>query len=135
VPTVLLVIFNGLMLGAIFAVFAGHGLGPNLTGWLAIHGSTELLAICVAGAAGLRLGTALAFPGRVTRMEAMVGAGRTAATAMLGTVVMLAVAGLLEGIGRQTITDDATRLTIGGIALVGWLLYFFWPRRGTEATR
>ena len=42
---------------------------------------------------------------------------------------MLAVAGLLEGIGRQTITDDAVRLLIGGGALAGWLIYFFWPRR------
>ena len=29
---------------------------------------------------------------------------------MAGTVIMLAVAGLLEGIGRQTITDDLTPL-------------------------
>ncbi|URD60865.1 stage II sporulation protein M [Sphingomonas sp. KRR8] len=132
VPTVLLVIYNGLMLGAIFAVFASHGLGANLAGWLAIHGTTEILAICVSGGAGIRLGTALAFPGQATRMDAMVAAGRTAATAMLGTVIMLAVAGLLEGIGRQTITDDGARLGIGLFALAGWLLYFFWPFGGTE---
>lgn len=135
VPTVLLVIYNGLMLGAFVAVFAAKGLAPNLAGWLAIHGTTEILAICVSGAAGIRLGTALAFPGEATRTEAMVAAGRTAATAMLGTVVMLAVASLLEGIGRQTITDDGVRLLIGGGALAGWLIYFFWPRRrvGSQA--
>jgi uncharacterized membrane protein SpoIIM required for sporulation len=131
---VLLIIYNGLMLGAIFAVFASKGLGPNLGAWLAIHGTTEMLAICVSGAAGIRLGTALAFPGRATRMEALVAAGRTAATAMLGTVVMLGVAGLLEGIGRQTITDDGVRLAIGLAALAGWLGYFFWPRRQVEPT-
>ena len=134
VPTVLLIIYNGLMLGAITAVFASKGLGPNLGAWLAIHGTTELLAICISGAAGIRLGTALAFPGSRTRMEAMVGAGRIAATAMLGTVVMLGVAGLLEGIGRQTITDDGARLAIGLAALAGWLCYFFWPRRPAEPT-
>ena len=36
---------------------------------------------------------------------------------------MLAVAGLFEGIGRQTITADATRFAIGGAMLVGWLAY------------
>jgi hypothetical protein len=36
-----------------------------------------------------------------------VKAGKTAAFAMLGVVGMLAVAGLLEGIGRQTINNDA----------------------------
>lgn len=129
VPTILLIAYNGLMLGAFFAVFEAKGLGPNLAAWLMIHGTTEILAICIAGAAGMRIGLALAFPGVLTRMDAMVTAGRVAATAMLGTVIMLAVAGLLEGIGRQTITDDGLRLLIGATALAGWLVYFFLPAR------
>jgi uncharacterized membrane protein SpoIIM required for sporulation len=63
-------------------------------------------------------------------MDAMVAAGRVAATAMLGTVIMLGVAGILEGVGRQTINDDGLRMLIGGAALAGWLVYFLWPRRG-----
>ena len=47
---------------------------------------------------------------------------------MGGTVVMLAVAGLLEGIGRQTITNDELRYAIGLVMLAGWLLYFYMPR-------
>jgi uncharacterized membrane protein SpoIIM required for sporulation len=129
VPSVLLIGYNGLMLGAFFAVFEAKGLGFNLAGWLMIHGTTELLAICIAGAAGIRIGLSLAFPGVRTRMESMIAAGRVAATAMLGTVIMLAVAGLLEGIGRQTIDDDFLRMLIGGTALVGWLIYFFLPTR------
>ncbi|HEY0411635.1 MAG TPA: stage II sporulation protein M [Allosphingosinicella sp.] len=129
VPTVLLIVYNGLMLGAFFAVFAAKGLGWNLAGWLMIHGTTEIFAICLAGAAGLRIGTAIAFPGRESRTEAAVRAGRSAAVAMAGTVIMLAVAGLLEGVGRQTVTDDTIRFLIGGAALAGWLLYFYLPRR------
>ncbi|NJC05881.1 putative membrane protein SpoIIM required for sporulation [Sphingomonas kaistensis] len=129
VPTILLIGYNGLMLGAFVAVFSAKGLGPNLAAWLMIHGTTEILAICIAGAAGIRIGLSLAFPGALTRMEAMLVAGRLAATAMLGTVVMLAVAGLLEGIGRQTITDDGLRMLIGSAALAGWLVYFFLPSR------
>ena len=133
VPTVLLILYNGLMLGAFFAVFAEKGLAFNLAGWLAIHGTTELFAIAIAGAAGMRIGTAIAFPGRESRTEAAVRAGRSAALAMAGTVVMLAVAGLLEGIGRQTIVDDATRYAIGAAMLAGWLAYFYLPRRGRHA--
>jgi uncharacterized membrane protein SpoIIM required for sporulation len=133
VPTVLLIAYNGLMLGAFLAVFAGKGLLWNAVGWLSIHGTTELFAINISGAAGLRIGTAIAFPGRYSRTESAVKAGRTAAIAMGGTVIMLAVAGLLEGIGRQTITDDVTRYLIGGAMLVGWLLYFYLPRRRREA--
>ena len=130
VPTILLILYNGLMLGAFFAIFAAHGLAFNLAGWLAIHGTTELFAINIAGAAGMRIGTAIAFPGRDSRTEAAVRAGRPAAIAMAGTVVMLAVAGLLEGIGRQTIVDDLSRYLIGAAMLAGWLAYFYMPRRG-----
>jgi uncharacterized membrane protein SpoIIM required for sporulation len=134
VPTVLLILYNGLMLGAFFAIFAAKGLAPNLTAWLMIHGTTEIFAICIAGAAGIRIGMAIAFPGRASRMDSAVEAGRLAATAMAGTVIMLAVAGLLEGVGRQTITDDSMRVLIGAAALVGWLTYFYaWPAR--RATR
>ena len=130
VPTVLLILYNGLMLGAFYAVFAAKGLGPNVIAWLMIHGTTEIFAICISGAAGIRIGLAIAFPGRASRMDSAVGAGRIAATAMAGTVVMLAVAGLLEGVGRQTITNDAFRMLIGSAALLGWLGYFYaWPRR------
>ncbi|WP_294174327.1 stage II sporulation protein M [uncultured Sphingomonas sp.] len=128
IPTVLLIMYNGLMLGALFAVFAARGLGYNLTGWLMIHGTTELLAIAIAGAAGIRIGLAIAFPGELSRMDSAVRAGRIAATAMLGTVLMLLAAGLLEGVGRQTITDDVLRMLIGGAMLAGWIVYFYlWP--------
>jgi uncharacterized membrane protein SpoIIM required for sporulation len=130
VPTVLLILYNGLTLGAFYAVFAAKGLGPNVTAWLMIHGTTEIFAICISGAAGIRIGTAIGFPGRLSRMDAAVKAGRTAATAMAGTVIMLAVAGLLEGVGRQTILNDGFRLLIGTAVLVGWLAYFYaWPIR------
>lgn len=129
VPTALLVIYNGLMLGAIFAVFISKGLGFELGGWLIIHGTTEIFAIILSGAAGFRIGTAIAFPGRATRGDAAMLAGRSAAVAMVGTVVMLVVAGILEGIGRQTINDDLTRYLIGTAMLAGWLVYFYAPRR------
>jgi uncharacterized membrane protein SpoIIM required for sporulation len=133
VPTILLILYNGLMLGAFFAVFAAKGLAFNLGGWLAIHGTTELFAIAIAGAAGLRIGMAIAFPGRISRTESAVRAGRSAGVAMAGTVLMLAVAGLLEGIGRQTIVDDFTRYAIGTAMLAGWLTYFYMPRKGRDA--
>lgn len=125
VPSILLILYNGLMLGAIFAVFASKGLGPNLTGWLMIHGTTEIFAICISGAAGMRIGLAVAFPGTAARTDAAVAAGRTAALAMAGTVIMLAVAGLLEGIGRQVVNDDMIRMLIGSAVLAGWLTYFY----------
>ena len=129
VPTVLLIVYNGLTLGALMAVFVNRGLGVDFAGWIIIHGSTELFAIILSGAAGMRIGTAIAFPGRESRGDSAMRAGRSAATAMAGTVVMLMVAGMLEGIGRQLIDDTATRYAIGLTMLAGWLVYFYLPRK------
>src|SRR6185295_15699368 len=63
VPTAALMIFNGCMLGAFLALFASRGLLFESGGWLMIHGTTELFAITLAGAAGFSIGWAVAFPG------------------------------------------------------------------------
>ncbi|TPN54008.1 MULTISPECIES: stage II sporulation protein M [unclassified Mesorhizobium] len=125
VPSVLIILMNGCMLGALFQVYAAKGLGFELGGWLSIHGTTELFAIALAGAAGMRIGTRIAFPGESTRMAAAAQAGQVAATVMVGVMVMLLFAGLLEGIGRQTIASDATRYAIGGGMLTLWIAYFY----------
>ena len=46
-----------------------------------------------------------------------------------GVVLMLIVAGLLEGFGRQLIILDWARYAIAGTTLVIWLGYFYLPRR------
>ena len=132
IPTLLLLLYNGCMLGAFLAIYVPKGLGFQIAAWLSIHGTTELFAIMLAGAGGIRIGMAIAFPGENTRMASAIRAGRTAAFVMLGVIVMLAVAGLLEGIGRQLINNDIGRAVIGGSALAAWLAYFYlpWQRRG-----
>jgi uncharacterized membrane protein SpoIIM required for sporulation len=129
VPTLMLLVHNGTMLGAILALFASNGLGFEMGGWLIIHGSTEFFAIILAGAAGFRIGWSVVFPGEETRLDAATRAGRTSALVMAGVVVMLACAGLLEGIGRQVITGDLIRYAIGIGLLALWCLYFYLPRR------
>ncbi len=129
-PTALLVADNGLTLGAILALYASRGLGLQLCGWLFIHGVTELLATILAGAAGFHIGWAVLFPGARTRLDAAAQAGRTAGAAMAGVIVMLMIAGILEGVGRQVILLDWARWSIAGVSLVLWLGYFYLPRGG-----
>ncbi len=129
VPTAILLLHNGTMLGAILALFVEKGLGFEMGGWLIIHGSTEFFAIVLAGAAGFRIGWSVVFPGEESRLQAATRSGRISALAMAGVVLMLFLAGLLEGFGRQLITTDLTRYTIGGSMLALWLLYFYLPRR------
>ncbi len=128
VPTAFLLLQNGGMAGALVQVYAAKGLGWNMVGWLMIHGTTELFAIILAGAAGFRIGLAAAFPGDLSRIAAAAKAGRTAATVMIGVMIMLLVAGILEGFARQLITDDVARYAVGLSMLTLWLAYFYIPR-------
>jgi len=123
-PTIILLVQNGLMMGAFFALYASRGLGVELGGWIFIHGVTELLAIILCGAGGLALGGALAFPGAHNRLANLAATGRVAAQVVIGAVALLLIAGLLEGLGRQLITDTSLRYTIAATTAVAWLLYF-----------
>jgi uncharacterized membrane protein SpoIIM required for sporulation len=129
VPTILLLVYHGAMVGAFFALFGSHDLSFGLGGWLIIHGSTELFAIVLASAAGLRIGWSVVFPGAATRLDAAAASGREAATAMAGVVLMLLAAGLLEGFGRQLVRDDFARYSIGLGMLLFWCVYYYRPRR------
>jgi uncharacterized membrane protein SpoIIM required for sporulation len=127
-PTAYLLFANGLMLGAMFALYVDHGLGISLGGWLFIHGVTELFAVTLAGAAGFRIGWTLAFPGQASRLDALKDAGRLSATVMVGVVVMLAFAGLLEGFGREMITSTVIRYAIAVTTAAIWFSYFYLRR-------
>ena len=129
VPTMMLEYYQGIGLGAMLALFSGKGLGVDFGGWLFIHGTTELFAAALSGAAGLRIGAAVVFPGARGRLEAAAAAGRTAGKVMVGVILMLLVAGLLEGFGRQLVTDTMLRYAIGAVMLLFWLAYYYIPRR------
>jgi len=132
-PTAVLMLSTGAMLGAFLELFASRGLGLNVVGWLFIHGVTELFAVTLAGAAGFHIGWAVAFPGDRRRVDAAVDASRQAAAVMGGVVVMLFVAGLLEGFARQLVQNDIARLSIAATSAVVWGVYFYWPRKGVGA--
>lgn len=124
IPTLLLLLYQTAILGAMLWVFADAGLGWEFTAWIAIHGTTELGAILLGGAAGLHVGRSMAFPGQRSVLAAATASGRRAAQVMVGAVLMLGVAGLLEGYGRQLIEDPAARGAIGGTMALIWLTYF-----------
>ena len=133
IPTAWLLVYNGVMIGSLYAVFWEKGLGYEFTGWLMIHGVTELSAIVLAGAAGFVIGGAVAFPGGRTRLASARAAGQKAATMAMGCVIMLIIAALLEGFGRQLINSDTVRYVVAGGTLVFWLVYFYAPRKAPDA--
>jgi uncharacterized membrane protein SpoIIM required for sporulation len=135
VPTFFLLFVNGLVLGAFAALFQSRGLGPELWAWLLPHGVTELLAVVLCGAGGLVLGQALVFPGRHTRLENLALRGREAGVLVVGAVAMLFVAGLIEGVFRQTVMDVVARYAVAISSAVFWTWYFTSAGRAGRAGR
>ncbi|MDQ3337710.1 MAG: stage II sporulation protein M [Myxococcota bacterium] len=134
-PTLMLLFYNGLVLGGFAALYHSRGLSTDLWGWLLPHGVTELLAVILCGAAGFLLAHGLVFPGSQTRMDALRERGKQAAVIVIGAVMMLFVAGLIEGIFRQTVTSVPIRYTVAGATAAWWIFYFgFVGRRRDRAT-
>lgn len=129
VPPLLLLIQNTATLGAMLWLYHGQGLTVDFVGWLSIHGTTELFAILLSGGAGLHVGRSMAFPGQRPILQAAAESGQRAAVVMAGVVLMLVLAGMLEGFGRQLVDDTMGRYVIGYAMLALWLVYFFVFRR------
>lgn len=125
VPVFWLLFTNGLLLGAMGALYQSRGMGVDFWGWVMPHGVTELLAIVLCGAAGLLQGGAVLFPGRQSRLDSLKTAGRQAGTIVIGCVLLFFVAALIEGFFRQLVHSVAVRYaTVFGTAVL-WALYFF----------
>ena len=133
IPSLLLLVHNMALLGAIWWLFDGAGLGVEFAAWLSVHGTTELFAILLAGAAGLHIGRSMAFPGEASVLAAAAAAGRRASVVMAGVVLMLVFAALLEAFPRQLVADTGARFAIGGAMLAGWIAYFALAGREGEA--
>jgi uncharacterized membrane protein SpoIIM required for sporulation len=124
VPTLLLLAYQGLILGAFLALHYNRGLLLDFIGWISIHGVTELGALILCGAGGLLIAEKVLFPGRYSRLDNLARSGTAAAALAAGAVLMVFVAGIIEGGLRQLISDTAARLAFGLATGVFWMAYF-----------
>ncbi len=132
--TALILAFNGANLGIAAGLFHAVGAAPKFWGLILPHGLLELTAVCVAGAAGLRLGWTLIDPGDRPRGAALVEEGRRAMSIVLGLVVVFGVAGAIEGFVTGSGLPTVLRLAIGITAEVGFLVYFLVLGRSAYAS-
>lgn len=122
--------FNGLAIGAASAHFQNSGLLGYLWTFVAGHGVLELFAIWCAGGAGFLLGMAVLRPGAYSRRDALVVNGRIAMRLVGAAVVLLLVAGTIEGFfstsGAPTrvkvAVSAATALLLVAYLANGWRL-------------
>lgn len=126
--TVLSLVLNGLSLGVGLGVFTNYHAAAYLLTFVAGHGVLELTAIFISGGAGLRVAHALIAPGDRTRRDALVIEGRIAALMMGMVVVLLCIAGSIEGLlsasdapaGLKFAVSGATAVLLGLYLANGW---------------
>jgi len=128
--TVAVLVFNGVFLGAVAALFANQGASLHLWTFVLPHGIIELTAICVAGGAGLLMASAILLPGRLTRREALVLRGREAVSLLGGTVLLLLVAGTIEGFVSPSAIPRPLKLSLAALFAALLVAYLGLAGRG-----
>jgi uncharacterized membrane protein SpoIIM required for sporulation len=127
VGSIFFLVYNGLLMGAV----AGHLTNAEFTQtfftFVVGHGSFELTAICISGAAGLKLGYSLLAPGNLTRTESLKRASKIAIRLIYGVIIMLVIAAFIEAFwSSNNILLPWQKYLVGGFlwALVlGYLVF------------
>jgi uncharacterized membrane protein SpoIIM required for sporulation len=129
IGTLYMIAFNGLLIGVVGAACGTHGMSLALWSFVVGHGSLEIPAILIAGAAGLRIGTGILFPGNYSRRDSIRIAGREAIKLELGTIPLLMVAGLVEGF----ISPSSVAIPLKfGLGATLFLLLVVWVMQGRK---
>jgi uncharacterized membrane protein SpoIIM required for sporulation len=131
VGTLLVMAFNGAHIGTVLALTFRAGYGHELLTFMAGHGVIELTCIFIAGGAGLLFGTALLFPGDLSRFDNLRLRGREAIQLIIGCVPLLAVAAAIEGFISPAAIPPAVKFSVA--ALTGVALYAYLLLAGREA--
>lgn len=97
IATGYLLFSNGIMLGAFQYFFYQKGLLLTSASAIWIHGTLEISAIIIAGAAGIIMGNGLLFPGTYSRLQSFRMAAKKGLKIVMGLVPVFVLAGFLEG--------------------------------------
>ena len=116
---------NGIMVGAFLQFFYKYSLLKEALLVVFIHGTLELSAIVIAGAAGFVMGNSLLFPKTYSRYESFLKGSKEGAKMVFGLVPVFIMAGFLESfVTRYTEMPLFLSLTIIGVSLVFILWYY-----------
>ena len=122
--TLYLLLQNGVSIGVVATTCAQHHMALSLFSFMAAHGALEIPSIMFAGAAGLRLGAGVLFPGMLRRRDALALAGNEAVQLISGTIPLLIVAGSFEAFLSPTHVPIALKFAVCAVLFTGlcwWL--------------
>jgi uncharacterized membrane protein SpoIIM required for sporulation len=125
--TVVLLFYNGIMLGAVAVDYAAAGQTRFLLGWLLPHGVIEIPAILIAGQAGLVLASALIGWGNRTPLRRRLrDVSKDLVTLIAGVAILLVWAGLVEAFLSQyhePVIPYSAKIAFGLVELALLILY------------
>jgi uncharacterized membrane protein SpoIIM required for sporulation len=126
--TVWVLFRNGVMVGAFEYMFFAKGLGWPSVLVIWIHGTLEISAIIISGAAGIILGNSILFPGTHKRLDSLIRGGKDGVKIMIGLIPIFIAAAFLEGfITRHTSMPAAISISIlaGSAAFIIWYFVIY----------
>lgn len=119
---------NGIMLGSFQYFFFSKGLGFKSVLVIWIHGTLEISAIVLAGAAGLILGNSLLFPKTYTRMASLQKGAKDGLKIVIGLIPIFIVAAFFESfVTRHTEMPIWLSLfiLISSAAFIIWYVFIY----------
>lgn len=122
--TIFILITNGFMLGALTAIYYINGHLTDFISLILVHGSIELTAIFISGGAGFYIASAVLIPGRKKRMDNVKNNSLTAFKCIIGVIVLLLWAGLIEGLVTTLKLNISIRFIIAVINILILISYF-----------
>lgn len=125
IPPIIIMIKNGIMLGAFHYYLYFKGVLSDAIWTVWIHGVLEISAIIIAGGAGLLLGGGLLFPGTYTRLQSLRISAKRSFKIALSCIFILIISGFLEGsITRYTKMPISLKYIIVFVSLALICFYF-----------
>ncbi|HEY1045506.1 MAG TPA: stage II sporulation protein M [Bacteroidia bacterium] len=127
--TLVMLLFNGIMLGTFYHFFYSRGLTAdfNYTVWM--HGAIEISCMVIVGVAGMLLGKGLINPGSFSRMKAFNIWGRRGSMILLSLIPFIILAAFIESyLTRHTEVSNLLRGIFIVLSLILMFGYFaFYP--------
>jgi len=134
--TIVLLFYNGVILGAVAYDYVHAGESIFLMGWLLPHGVIEIPAILIGGQTGFVIAHALiGWGSRISRMERLRAVVRDVVTLTGGAALMLVWAGIVEAFLSQyhePVIPYGAKITFGLVEAA--LLTLFLARAGTKSS-
>lgn len=127
--------YNGAILGAVGTMYVLDDVSVFFFAWVGPHGALEIPAIIFGGAAGLVCGRALLMPGNLTRGASLRRVLPSVWRMVIGAVMVLVLAGLIEGSFSQFSSKTVPyeiKIAIAVVLFLGLVTYLFLRRFATE---